>query len=174
MPERAGPEPVRQLHTIPPFWREDSEILILGSFPSVKSREAGFYYAHPQNRFWRVLASVFGEPAPSSLSEKHDLLLRRRIALWDAAASCEISGSSDSSIRAVRANEVASLVKASGVRRVLANGAAAARLYERHIFRQTGIRAVRLPSTSAANASWSLERLCAAWRAELLSGGGEP
>lgn len=152
------------MHNIDPIWNKESEILILGSFPSVKSREASFYYAHPQNRFWRVLSTLYAEPMPGSTEEKRSLLLRHHLALWDVIASCEIEGSSDSSLRNVEANDIAPLIAGSQIRRVYANGATAGRLYRQHLLSKTGIPAVTLPSTSPANASFSFEKLCLAWR----------
>lgn len=154
-------------HNIDPVWDEKSEILILGSFPSVKSREAAFYYAHPQNRFWRVLAAVYGVPVPNGTDEKREFLLTRHLALWDVIASCDIDGSADSSLRNVRVNDILPLITGSHIRRVFVNGATAGRLYRRYLLPQTGMPAVVLPSTSPANASFSPEKLCRAWAALL-------
>jgi hypoxanthine-DNA glycosylase len=158
------PKPAGQVHTIPPVYNSESRLLILGSFPSVKSREQGFFYGHPQNRFWRVVSAVFGCDTLSDTAEKRAFLLNHGIALWDVIASCEISGSSDSSIRSVRANDIRPILSESGIRRIFVNGRTAERLYRRYIFPQTGIEAVCLPSTSPANAGWSFERLCGEWR----------
>ena len=153
----------RQFHTIEPVYAPDSRVLILGSFPSVRSRGDGFFYAHPQNRFWRVLAAVLEEPVPETVPEKKEMLLRRRIALWDVCASCEVRGSSDSSIRAQEINDVPSLIKKTQVRAVFTNGAAASALYRRFLEEKTGIRAEALPSTSPANAAMKLDRLIEVW-----------
>ena len=153
-----------QLHPIPPIFNEQSEILILGSFPSVASREGMFFYHHPQNRFWKVLAVVLDEPCPQTIEEKADLLLRRHIALWDVIASCEITGSSDSSVRNVVPNDLSAILHTAPIRAIFCNGALAHRMYDKHIKPITGIPAFKLPSTSPANASWSLERLLEAWR----------
>lgn len=150
-------------HEIPPVWDSSSRILILGSFPSVKSREENFFYGHPQNRFWKTLSAVLGEALPSTVPEKKELLLRRRIALWDVIASCRIEGSSDSSIRDVVPNDLNRLLKAAPICQIFTNGSAAARLYERYCRPVTGKDALRLPSTSPANAAWSLVRLEEAW-----------
>ena len=150
-------------HPIPPVYDSHSEVLILGSFPSVKSREAAFFYGHSQNRFWRVLAAVCGESVPVTVEEKTSLLLRRHIALWDVIASCTIEGSSDSSIRDVVPNDLRPILEISGLRRIFVNGKTAARLYEKHIEPELGIPAVCLPSTSPANAAWNLEKLVEAW-----------
>ena len=152
-------------HPIPPVYDAQSELLILGSFPSVKSRETAFFYGHPQNRFWRVLAAVYGEPVPPDTeAEKKALLHRCHVALWDVIASCSIEGSSDSSIRDVAANDLRPILQRSGLRRIYVNGGTAEKLYQKYIEPELGIRAVRLPSTSPANAAWSLEKLCAAWK----------
>ena len=115
-------------HPIPPLFNADSEILILGSFPSVKSRETGFFYGHPQNRFWKVLATVCGEPLPQTVEEKKNLVLLHRLALWDVIASCEIEGSSDSSIRDVVPNDLLPMLKNSRIQRIFVNGTTAAKL----------------------------------------------
>lgn len=153
------------LHTIPPVWDADCCVLILGSFPSVRSRETGFFYGHPQNRFWRVLAAVYGEETPVSVPEKTALLLRRHLALWDVVASCEIDGSADGSIRQTIPNDIAPLLAAAPIRFVFTNGMTADRLYRRYLLPVSHIPAVPLPSTSPANAAWSPARLTDAWRA---------
>ena len=154
----------RILHPIPPVYDEHSELLILGSFPSVKSREAAFFYGHPQNRFWRVLAALYDEPVPQNTEEKRALLLRRHIAAWDVIASCSIVGSSDSSIRDVVPNDLRPILRSSGLTRIYVNGKTAEKLYRRYIEPTLGIEAVCLPSTSPANAAYSLDRLIDAWR----------
>ena len=121
-----------QLHTIAPVYDENSRILILGSFPSVKSREAAFFYGHPQNRFWRVLAAVLGEEAPQTAAEKKSLLLRHGVALWDVIASCDIAGSSDASITNVVPNDLSRILDAAPVRRIFCNGGTAYRFYRRY------------------------------------------
>lgn len=153
----------RQVHPIAPVFDEMSRILILGSFPSVKSREAGFFYGHPQNRFWRVLAAVLGCAVPVTIDEKRDMLLAHHVAVWDVIASCEITGSSDSSIRNVVPNDLSLIFRAADIRTVYCNGGTSLRLYQKYQQPVTGIPAAGLPSTSPANAVWSLERLCAAW-----------
>ena len=155
---------MRVEHGFEPVWDRQSRILILGSMPSVKSREQKFYYGHPQNRFWKVLAAVTGQAVPETVEEKRAFLLKEGIALWDVVASCEIKGSSDSSIRDAEANDVAWLLRESGLRRVFVNGGKAAQLYDKLLLEKTKVLAVRLPSTSPANAAWPLERLIGAWR----------
>ena len=152
------------IHPIPPICDSDCRILILGSFPSVKSREGMFFYHHPQNRFWQVMAAVLEAPVPETIAEKTDLLLRNHIALWDVIASCEITGSSDSSIRSVIPNDLAPLLAAAPIKAVFCNGGTAFRLYNRYARQQTGLEAALLPSTSPANAAWSLPRLIEAWQ----------
>lgn len=156
-------------HGFAPVFDADSRVLVLGSFPSVKSREASFYYGNPQNRFWRVISEITGYRLPENptIDDKKEMLLSCNIALWDVIASCDIAGSSDSSIRNVVPNDVPSLVRGSEVEAVLANGGTAARLYARHLEDEVGIPAVKLPSTSPANASWTLDRLIGAWKEAL-------
>ena len=155
---------MQQVHPIPPVFDADSTVLVLGSFPSVKSRESGFFYGHAQNRFWRVTAAVFGCPVPVTIPEKRAFLLQNHVALWDVIASCDIDGSSDASIKNVRPNDLAPLLATSKITHIFTNGATADALYTRWQFPATGIPAVRLPSTSPANAAWSLDRLIDAWR----------
>ena len=155
----------RQAHPIAPVFDEMSRILILGSFPSVKSREAGFFYGHPQNRFWRVLAAVLGCAVPVTIDEKRDMLLAHHVAVWDVIASCEITGSSDSSIRNAVPNDLMPILVAANIRQIFTNGKTADRMYRKYCEKQTGRNAVCLPSTSPANAAFSLERLEAAWQA---------
>ena len=152
-----------QVHPFPPVFDAASRILILGSFPSVKSRAEQFFYAHPQNRFWRVLSALLGQPCPVTIPEKRAFLLSGHIALWDVIASCEITGSSDSSIRNVVPNDLSLIFRAADIRTVYCNGGTSLRLYQKYQQPVTGIPAAGLPSTSPANAVWSLERLCAAW-----------
>lgn len=151
-------------HPIPPLFDENSKILILGSFPSVKSRECGFFYGHPQNRFWKVLAFIFNEEVPKTIEEKRSMLLRNKVALWDVIASCDITGSSDSSIKNVVPNDVKSIIISSNVQKIYVNGKKAKSLYDKFLEKELGMSAVCLPSTSPANASWNLERLQSEWK----------
>lgn len=151
-------------HPFPPVWDTQSRILILGSFPSVLSRKNHFYYGNPQNRFWRVLATLYQCPIPQTVSEKRALLAHTHIALWDVIASCTLHGSSDASIRNAVPNDLSPLLRSAPIHAIFTNGATADTLYRRYLFAQTGILAVRLPSTSPANAAWSLQRLCDAWQ----------
>ena len=155
-------------HPFPPVVDENCKLLILGSFPSVKSREQGFFYGHPQNRFWRMLAAVFKEETPLTVSGKIDLLLRHHIALWDVIASCDIHGSSDATIKNVLPVKITKVTETAHIERVICNGALAGKLYQRHLQPLTGIKAIVLPSTSTANASWSLERLIELWGPSLV------
>ncbi len=156
-------------HGFGPFYRPDSRILILGSFPSVKSREAQFFYGHPQNRFWPVLARILGEPLPRTVEEKAALLAAHRIALYDVIERCSIVGSSDSSIRDVEAADLTPILRGSRIgERVFVNGKTADRLFRKHLMPVLGFAAVCLPSTSPANAACSPESLVSAWGAALL------
>lgn len=152
------------IHPIQPMFNEDSRILILGTFPSVKSREGQFFYHHPQNRFWKVLAAVCQVDVPSSIEEKTQFLLKHNIAVWDVIQSCEISGSSDSSIKNVVPNDLSIILDHSKVERIFANGNKSYELYIRYCLSKVGRDIIKLPSTSPANASFSLERLIEAWK----------
>ena len=151
------------IHPIPPVYDQNSRVLVLGSFPSVKSRECGFFYGHRQNRFWRVLAAVCGTETPVSIEKKKKLLLKNGIAVWDVIRSCEISGSADSSIKNVVPNDVCRIIKESRIERIFTNGKKSEELYKKYLENETGIRSECLPSTSPANAAWSLERLMEKW-----------
>ena len=151
-------------HPIPPLYDKNSKILILGSFPSVRSREAGFFYGHPQNRFWKVTSAVFGDEVPRTIPEKKEFLLRNHIALWDVIGSCDIEGSADSSIRNVSANDLSQILYNSKVERIFVNGKTAEKYYKKYTEPVTGIEAVCLPSTSPANAMCSLEQLISIWK----------
>lgn len=155
------------IHSIEPVFDTESRVLILGTMPSPKSREVQFYYGHPQNRFWRVLAAVLGEEVPQSVPEKKAMLLRHRIALWDVLAECEITGASDSSIRNPVANDLSVILDHAPVQAVFTTGATAWKLYTRLQKPHTGIEAVRLPSTSPANCVVKMEALTEAYKAIL-------
>ena len=160
-------EPMQRMeitHPFPPFYRADSHILILGSFPSVKSREQLFFYGHPQNRFWRVLAAVFEDETPRSIPEKRAFLERHRIALWDSIGRCTIEGSSDSSIRDVVPNDLSVILSAAPIAAIFCNGKQSFDCYCRYILPSLHREASVLPSTSPANAAWRFERLVDAWR----------
>ena len=146
-------------HPFPPLYSPVSDTLILGSFPSVRSREAMFFYGHPQNRFWRVIAELYGEPVPQMVEEKKALILSHRLALWDSIASCEITGSSDASIRNAEPTDLSVILQHSKVTRIFCNGTQSYKIYCRYQLPRLGIEAVRLPSTSPANAACSLEKL---------------
>lgn len=158
----------RQRHEFGPVYDRHSKILILGSFPSVKSRETGFYYGHPQNRFWRLLSLLYEEKEPCGIPQKKKFLLRHGIALWDVIASCDITGSSDSSIRNVSVNDIAGILRDTEVSSVYANGKKAEQLYRKHVEPHVGRGIIGLPSTSPANAAFTMERLMDAWRQILL------
>lgn len=152
-----------QIHPIPPLFNESSHILILGSFPSVKSREQGFFYGHPQNRFWTVISEILELPLPRTVEEKKALLLSRGIALWDVIASCEITGSMDSSIKNAKPNDLSGILAVCDIRQIFVNGRTAEKLCKKYLQPQTGRAAVCLPSTSPANAAWSTPRLISEW-----------
>lgn len=152
------------VHNISPFYRNDSTVLILGSFPSVKSREEQFFYAYRHNRFWKVIAEVYGDEAPSDREEKTDFLERNRIALWDVIGSCDIKGSSDSSIKNVVPNDISLITENAPIRAVFLNGGTSYGYYVKYLKdRHPLLKAVKLPSTSPANARFSLEKLIEEW-----------
>ena len=152
------------IHEIPPVYDDRSKILILGSFPSVKSREGQFFYHHKQNRFWKVLAAVFEDTLPETIEEKKEFLLRHNIAIWDVIASCDIEGSSDSSIKNVVPTDLNLILEESEVERIFCNGKASGNYYKKYQESRTGIEATVLPSTSPANAAFSLEKLIEIWK----------
>ena len=155
------------VHPFPPLYDEKSHILILGSFPSVKSREQRFFYGHPQNRFWKVMAGVLGCETPRTIPEKREMLLHNGVALWDSIARCEIEGSSDASITGVVPNDLSPIFSAADIRQVFCNGKKSWEMYAKHLEPVTGRTAICLPSTSPANAAWSPERLTACWAERL-------
>ena len=154
----------RVRHTFGPLYDAHSRVLVLGSIPSPRSRAVNFYYGHPQNRFWPVLAAVLGEPRPETVEEKRALALAHGVALWDTLASCEIRGASDAAIRNPEPNDIAALLAKTQIHAVFCTGAVSYRLYTRLCEPQTGIAAKKLPSTSPANAAWSFEKLLCAYR----------
>lgn len=152
-----------QKHEFAPVYDKNSKLLILGTFPSVKSRETNFYYGHPQNRFWKVLAAITENEVPQTIEQKKELLLENHIAIWDVIESCDIEGSSDSSIRNVVPADISKILENSNVERIYANGATAKKLYDRYVLKKTGREIIGLPSTSPANAAYSLEKLVDIW-----------
>ncbi len=155
----------RVAHPLDPVFDERSRVLVLGTMPSPASRATGFYYGHPQNRFWKVMAALFDEPLPATNDERRDLALRHGIALWDVLAECSIEGASDGSIGACVPNDLARILDRAPIQAIFCTGAKAAELYGRHCEAAAGRPCVRLPSTSPANASFSLDRLVEAYRA---------
>ncbi len=151
------------IHPIDPFYRADSEILILGSFPSVKSREEGFFYAHPQNRFWRILAALCKAETPRTIEDKKKFLAANHIALWDVIHSCEVNGSSDASINNVVVNDLSEILEKTHITKIYVNGHKAHNLYKKYLEKQTGFLAECLPSTSPANAAMTFEKLYDYW-----------
>lgn len=150
-------------HPIEPVYNKDSRILVLGSFPSVKSREEMFFYGHPQNRFWKVLSSIFEEPLPKTVEEKKELLLSHGVALWDVLASCEIEGSADSTIKNAVANDISAILSGADISKIFVNGKTAEKYYNKYLKNAVGMEAICLPSTSPANAMRSLDDLINAW-----------
>ena len=157
-------EETRVIHPIPPTYDSRSEILILGSFPSVKSRETEYFYGHPQNRFWKLMSALYSDALPETIEEKRAFLLKHRVAVWDVIRSCVIKGSSDSSIREVVPNDLNTILEKASIKTIYCNGTKAYQLYCEYIKNRTYDRVVCLPSTSPANAAWTLERLEEAWR----------
>ena len=151
------------VHPINPVYDNNSKILILGSFPSVRSREGGFFYGHKQNRFWKVVASVCNEDVPDTIEEKKAFLLRNHMAIWDVIHSCDITGSSDSSIKNAIPNDLSIILKSADIKHIFVNGRTAEKYYIKYTEKNTGIKAVCLPSTSPANAAWNLEKLVSEW-----------
>ena len=152
------------IHPIPPLYDKDSKILILGSFPSVKSREEAFFYGHPQNRFWKLLAGILSEDKPETVEEKREFLHRNHIAVWDVIYSCDIIGSSDSSIRNVVPSDLSEILESSDIKQIYCNGAKSYEYYCKYQEKETGRKAKKLPSTSPANAAFSIERLAKEWK----------
>lgn len=151
-----------------PVYDENSRILILGSFPSVKSREQGFYYGHPRNRFWKVLADILQVEEPRSISEKKKMLIKHGIAVYDVIEGCEIEGSSDSSIRNVTPADICQIVDVSNIEVVFTNGKTAGKLYRKYQAKDISLPMIELPSTSPANAAFSLERLTEVWKDSIM------
>ena len=155
---------MKQLHNIPPLYNKESQVLILGSFPSVKSREQAFFYGHPQNRFWRVVANIFESEVPITVEDKKRLILNNHLALWDVIAECVITGSSDSSIKNVIPNDIGKILADSNSRSIFLNGRTAEKYYIRYTEPLINKKAICLPSTSPANAAWSISKLCEEWK----------
>lgn len=155
--------PERFVHPVEPLFNENSRVLILGTFPSPKSREGKFFYHHPQNRFWKVMAALTGPPAPETIEEKKELILSNGFAVWDVVKSCRITGASDSSIKDVVPTDLSIIFDNALIEKIYANGGTAYKLYMKYSYSKTGRPIEKLPSTSPANAAWGLERLIEAW-----------
>lgn len=151
-------------HPFPPLYDKNSKVLVLGSFPSVKSREQMFFYGHPQNRFWKVISSVVGADTPLTIEEKKKFLLSNNITLWDVIASCDITGSSDSSIKNVVANNITEILNNADIKQIFVNGKTAEKYYNKYIRAVIKRDAICLPSTSPANAGWGIDRLIVEWK----------
>lgn len=159
-------------HTFSPIYDDNSEILILGSLPSVKSREEGFYYGHPRNRFWKVIAAICGCEEPATIDAKKYMLIQNHIAVWDVIDSCDIKGSSDSSIKNVIPADIKGLIEKTNIQKIYANGKTAEKLYRKYILPLTGMEVTGLPSTSPANAAMTLDNLIQLWNNEIIMNGG--
>lgn len=155
---------MKQIHNIQPIYNQNSKILILGSFPSVKSREAQFFYHHPQNRFWKILAMLYHHESLTTIEEKKNFLLKHHIAIWDVIQSCEIKGSSDSSIQNVIVNDIATLLNKTSIEYIYTNGKKSHQLYQKYCLPLTKKEDICLPSSSPANAQYSIERLIEEWK----------
>ena len=154
-------------HPLEPIIDEQCEVLILGSFPSVKSRKISFYYGHPQNRFWKVIANIYEEELPKTIDEKKEMLLKHKIAIWDVIKSCDIIGSADNSIKNVVPNNLDIIFKNANIENIYVNGNQALNLYNKYLLPIIKIKATLLPSTSPANATYSFEKLCTIWQAKI-------
>lgn len=159
-----------EYHNIPPLYNKDSRILILGSFPSVKSREGQFFYHHPQNRYWRVMAAVFDCDVPQTIEDKKEMILSHKAAMWDVLGSCEITGSSDSSIKNPVPNDIGLILNKTQIKHIYTNGGTAHKYYQKYVASAVGIEDIMLPSTSPANAAWSYERLAEVWKENIIKG----
>lgn len=156
-------------HPFPPIYNSDSKILILGSFPSVKSRINEFFYGNPQNRFWKIISKVTNNLLPTNISEKKALLLTNHIALWDVVKTCDIKGSKDTSIRNIIPNDLSIILNQSSIKTIFANGNMAYNLYDKYSKNLYSMNIIKLPSTSPANASYNFEKLFEIWNKSLKS-----
>ncbi len=158
-------ELVHVVHPFEPLYDSNSKILILGSFPSVKSREQKFFYGHPQNRFWKVISQILEEELPQTIEQKREMLIKNKIALYDVIYSCDIKGSSDSSITNVVPSDLSNILKAANIGdRIYCNGNTSRDMYMKYTYSYTGIKCMGLPSTSPANAAWNVEQLVEKWK----------
>ncbi len=153
-----------EIHNINPVYDKNSRVLVLGSFPSVKSRQQQFFYGHPQNRFWKVLAAIFDDELPESIEEKKRFLLKNHVAVWDVIQSCEITESSDSSIDQVTANDLSQILNTADIQHIFCNGSKSYDLFQKYMKQKITIKTDKLPSTSPANAQYSLTRLIKEWK----------
>lgn len=151
-------------HPFPALFDSNSKVLILGSFPSVKSREQLFFYGHPQNRFWKIISGIFNEAEPQTVDEKKELILRNHLALWDVLSSCEINGSADSTIKNAAVNDIEPIIKQAKIKEIFLNGKTAGKYYNKYVASTVNLKSTVLPSTSPANAAWNEEKLMAEWK----------
>lgn len=159
---------MKVIHPFEPVYSTESKILILGSFPSVKSREDNFYYAHPQNRFWRIMASILNVDVPRNINQKKDILLNGKIAIWDVLKSCKIEGSSDASIKEPIVNDISKVLDITNISCIFFNGNKAFNIYNKYLKSKLHIKCKVLPSTSPANAMWNFDRLLEVWKKEII------
>lgn len=152
------------VHPFGPLYNEESKILILGSLPSVKSREKQFFYGHPQNRFWPMLAKILGEPLPQTIEEKKSIVLKHHIAMWDTIYSCDIKGSSDASIKNVVPTDLKTVIRNSQIKAVFCNGKTSGKYYKKYQEKELELPAKVMPSTSPANAAWTMDKLIEEWK----------
>lgn len=150
-------------HTLEPLYNSESKILILGSFPSVKTREYGFFYGHPQNRFWPVMEKLFNVELSRDIDERRDFLLSHSIAVFDSIYECDIIGSSDASIKNVKPSNLVDIVKTADIKQVFCNGGTSYKYYKKYHAKELGLKGVKLPSTSPANARYRLDDLLEEW-----------
>lgn len=159
---------MKVIHPFEPVYSTESKILILGSFPSVKSREDNFYYAHPQNRFWRIIASILNVDVPRNINQKKDILLNGKIAIWDVLKSCKIEGSSDASIKEPIVNDISKVLDITNISCIFFNGNKDFNIYNKYLKSKLHIKCKVLPSTSPANAMWNFDRLLEVWKKEII------
>lgn len=156
-------------HELEPFYDQNSEILILGSMPSVKSRELGFYYAHPKNKFWKILSDMYNEKELKTIEEKKKFLIKHQIALFDVIKTCDIKGSSDSSIKNIKVNDINKIIKNSNIKKIFTTGRKATDLYKKYCYPKTKIESIYLPSTSPANCGYcSYEELLQIYKDKIM------
>ena len=175
MPAKISSPAQTIIHPLKPLYRADSKLLILGSFPSVKTREYGFFYGHPFNRFWPLMAALFQEEISTKIEDRRAFLLRHKIAVYDSIYQCDIVGSSDASIQNVVPTNLRPIFETAEIRQVFCNGQTSYYYYQKYHAESCGIQGVKLPSTSPANARYRLDDLVKEWQSVVAaSAHGEP